>query len=505
MENVKHHAGNSSCQWVGTPRLKYPLLSLILTLLSVLTISPLTHAARNTLHAIRNTPHASFRQRIAAALNTPDFKHALVGCLVVRARDRQLIYEQNADTLLMPASNMKLLTSATALDVLGGDFRCRTVVRAQTIIAAEGTLAGDLFLVGSGDPALTYDDLKKLAQSLWDKGLRKVEGCVVGDESAFQGASLGFGWQWDDLPWYYSMEVSALSLGRNQVNVVVKPGEKVGEAAVVTVEPANGYVVVENTATTGDEKARNTISFDRELGGKCIKVKGVLPLKAPPSSQRCSVWQPCLYTATVFTETLKAQGIEVKGAPKTGVAPKDSVELAAHASPPLRDIVKQMNKPSDNHTAEQLLRLIGIQHKGQGTDAAGAEAIRAFLLRCGADEGSVRVADGSGLSRFNLVTPRTLARLLLKMRLHPESQAFFDSLPIAGVDGTLRLRMRNTPAEKKVFAKTGSLLSVSSLSGYVHASSGEVYVVVLMFNHYLCPASVVRAAQDKVCQILAEA
>lgn len=465
-----------------------------LLLLLVLIVLPYPHET----HA---APRESLRQQIARALNTPDFKHALVGCLVVRARDRQLIYEQNADTLLMPASNMKLLTSATALDVLGGDFRCRTVVKAA-VAAADGTLAGDLFLVGSGDPTLTYDDLKKLAQSLWDKGLRKVEGCVVGDESAFQGASLGFGWQWDDLPWYYSMEVSALSLGRNQVNVVVKPGEKAGDAAVVTVEPVNGYVVVESTATTDDEKARNTILFDRELGGKCIKVGGVIPLKAQPSSQRCSVWQPCLYTATVFAEMLKARGIEVKGAPKTGVAPKDSFELAAHESPPLRDIVKQMNKPSDNHSAEQLLRLIGIKHKGLGTDDAGAEAVRSFLARCGADEGSARVSDGSGLSRFNMVTPRTLARLLLKMRLHPESQAFFDSLPVAGVDGTLRLRMRGTPAEKKVFAKTGSLLSVSSLSGYAHAKNGEVYVVVLMFNHYLCPASVARAAQDKVCQIL---
>ncbi|MCS6863106.1 MAG: D-alanyl-D-alanine carboxypeptidase/D-alanyl-D-alanine-endopeptidase, partial [Abditibacteriales bacterium] len=278
-------------------------------------VSPHTYAARKTPEAKHQTLHTSLRRAIAAALNTTDFKHALVGCLIVRARDRRLIFEQNADTLLMPASNMKLLTAATALDVLGGDFRCRTTVRAQMAIAADGTLASDLFLVGSGDPTLTYEDLKKLAQSLWDRGVRKVEGCVVGDESAFQGAPLGFGWQWDDLPWYYSMEVSALSLGRNQVNVVVKPGEKVGGAAVVTVEPANGYVVVENAATTGDEKARNTIAFDRELGGKCIKVRGVIPLGAPPSSQRCSVWQPCLYTATVFAEMLKAQGIEVRGSP----------------------------------------------------------------------------------------------------------------------------------------------------------------------------------------------
>lgn len=494
LKNAKSPAGS----W------KPPLRSLLLILITALAVSPPVHAARNPLHPSPKSVDRALRPQIAAALNTPDFKHALVGCLIVRARDRQLIYEQNADTLLMPASNVKLLTAATALDVLGGDFRCRTTVRAQAAISADGTLAGDLFLVGSGDPTLSYEDLKKLAQSLWEKGLRAVTGCVVGDESAFQGARLGFGWNWDDLPWYYSMEVSALSLGRNQVNVVVKPGEKVGEAAVVTVEPANGYVVVENTATTGEEKARNTISFDRELGGRSIKVSGVIPLKAPPSGQRCSVWQPCLYTATVFAEMLKAQGIEVRGSPKVGAAPKDSLELAAHLSPPLRDIVKQMNKPSDNHTAEQLLRLIGIKHKGQGTDAAGAEAVRAFLARCGAGEGSVRVSDGSGLSRFNLVTPRALARLLLKMRLHPESQAFFDSLPVAGVDGTLRLRMRGTPAEKKVFAKTGSLLSVSSLSGYVQTRSGEVYVVVLMFNHYLCPASVARAAQDRVCQILAE-
>jgi PBP4 family serine-type D-alanyl-D-alanine carboxypeptidase len=150
-----------------------------------------------------------------------------------------------------------------------------------------------------------------------------------------------------------------------------------------------------------------------------------------------------------------------------------------------------------------LLRIIGIKHNGRGTDAAGGEAIRAFLARCDVDPNSVRVSDGSGLSRFNLVTPRALARLLLKMRLHPESQTFFDSLPIAGVDGTLRLRLRNTPAEKNVHAKTGSLLSVSTLAGYARAKSGEIYVVALMFNHYTCPAAVVRTAQDKVCQILA--
>jgi D-alanyl-D-alanine carboxypeptidase/D-alanyl-D-alanine-endopeptidase (penicillin-binding protein 4) len=431
-----------------------------------------------------------------------------------RGSPRAVLFERDPDKAFLPASNMKLLTAAATLAALGGDFRYETQVLAEAKIDAPGRLAGDLFLRGAGDPSLDYDDLADLAGQLAQRGLKQVAGRVIGDDSAFPDAPLGEGWSWDDLPWYYAMEVSALSLGRNQVDVIVRPADKAGQPALVEVKPANDYFQVVNRAVTTEAGTKPSIRYDRPLGHPAMEVSGNVPCGAEPISQGCSVPHPALYAATVFTAKLRERGIEVLGEPQTGPTPppapplrgeggKRPVSLAAVQSAPLRELLPRLNKHSDNLYAELFLRTLGQRHAGTGTARHGGEGIVAFLQGLGLDTTALRVADGSGLSRFNLVSPRLLVGVLRALAQHPEAEAFYASLPIAGVDGTLAGRMKGTPAAGNVHAKTGYLSQVSSLSGYVTTADGHILAVSILTNNFTCPTSKVRGLQDQVCTLLA--
>jgi PBP4 family serine-type D-alanyl-D-alanine carboxypeptidase len=416
-----------------------------------------------------------------------------------------VLLARDADKAFLPASNMKLLIGAAALAQLGGDFRYETQVRADSGIDSQGRLDGDLFLCGGGDPSLDYQHLDDLADQLKAQGLREVGG-VVGDGRLFPGPAWGDGWSWDDLPWYYSMEISALSLGRNQVEVIVRPAEQPGQPVQVEVRPANDYVQVINRATTVPAGGRSTLALDRPWGHFEILVFGNLPCGSKPVSQGCSVPAPALYAATVLTAKLRERGIAVARLPRAEPVHPDSAAaspqpprvLATVRSAPLRELLRQLNKHSDNLYAELLLRTLGQHHGGTGTVQQGREAVIAFLRGLGLDTAALRVADGSGLSRFNLVSPRLLVGVLRAMAFHPEALAFYTSLPIAGVDGNLASRMQGTPAAGNVHAKTGYLSQVSTLSGYVTTADGHLLAVSVLTNNFTCATSQMRDLQDQI-------
>jgi len=417
---------------------------------------------------------------------------------------RTVLFERDPDKLFLPASNLKLLVSAAALDRLGAEFRYATPALAVAPIGPDGTLTGDLFLRGAGDPSLDYEGLRAVVQTLKESGLKRVAGGVVGDETLFPDNGPGLGWEWDDLPWYYAPEISALSLRRNRVDVRVRPGQDAGQPAQVEVSPPNGYVQIDNRALTVAQGKTATIRYERALGGSVIEVTGEIPMGGQEISQGCSVPQPALYTATVLTDLLRENGVAVRDAPRTGTSPKDARTLAILESPPLRDLIRWLNKYSDNLSAELLLRTLGLQHRGQGTVAAGRQAVATFLEKYGLDTARLNVADGSGLSRHNLVSPHLLVDVLRVMAHHPQADVFYRSLPIAGVDGTLRGRMKGTPAAGNVRAKTGTLSHVSALSGYVTTPEGHVLAVSVLVNQFVGSASSVQAFQDRVFAILAD-
>lgn len=445
------------------------------------------------------------RQQIDQLLDDPCLDHGVQGVVIRSADTGDTLYERGGDLALIPASNMKLLVSSAALLCLGPDFTWVTEVLASGPIDSNGTLEGDLIIRGGGDATLDTEGLRELARRIKSAGIVKVKGAVVADDTAFDGRRLGWGWSWDDEPYYYSAQISALCLNRNTVDVWVYPGRSAGSPAVIRTVPPTNLVTVESTATTGRADSEKTIRVNRKRGLNVIQVSGSIPEGQYPEQREApaTVEDPALYAGDVFRTELTRQGILVAGGLRSGAAPEDAVLIVKRTSPPLSHVLALLNKPSDNLIAEVLLKSLGRAVKGSGTTEAGIEAVMEVFAQVGMDTGAIRMVDGSGLSRLNLVTARSIAALLGYMRVHPQWNVFVNSLPTAGVDGTLRGRMKGTAAEGRVRAKTGYLSRVSSLSGYVNTRSGERLVFSILMNNHLCRNDEARAVQDRICALLA--
>lgn len=433
--------------------------------------------------------------------------HATSAVRVVSLPGGQVLYERNADLSLNPASNMKLVTSATALAKLGPDYRFTTRVLA-TAPPADGVIEGALVLQGGGDPVLETPDLEKLADALKTAGVRKVTGGLTADDFRYDAERLGIGWNSDDEPFYYSAQISALTLNRNVLNVDVFPGKTEGEPAVVKVRPLPEYVRVVAQPTTGKAGSQSRVNFSRDRARNDLRITGTIAVDGAPLKDReLTMEEPELFTAGVFRKLLAERGIEVTGETSRGKAPAGAAPLAQVQSRPLSEIVALLNKPSDNLVAEMLLKELGYVGKQSGTATAGSDVVEGWLKEIGIRTAGVTVNDGSGLSRMDLVTARVLSDLLIYADKQPWREVFIQSLPVAGIDGTLRNRMKETAAASNVKAKTGSLAHVSALSGYVTTSGGERVVFSVIINNVLIPTSNANAAkriEDAIAVALAE-
>lgn len=464
---------------------------------------------------------ASTRAALQSVVDAPQLARGFVGALAVavgtrpsaaiaagsfglvpyEGNERPELFAYNADRAFTPASSLKLFTAAAGLDCLGAGYRFFTRVVSSTA-PANGNVP-DLYLVGGGDPGLTYDDLRELAAAVRRAGVRRVDGDVLGDATRYTDP-LGNGWTVDDLPWYYAAEVSALTLARNQVDVRVAPGPAIGAPATVTIAPANRYLSIDSQVTTVAPDGRTAVTFDRPPGGRAVVLRGAIARDHPAISEGMAVPGVDTYAATVFADCLASEGISVGGQPGAGTAPASTVELASHPSEPLGTLLLRLLKNSDNLYAELLLREIGVKTAGQGSPAGGLHGVRAFLAEAGIATDGLRIEDGSGLSRYNLVTPRAVAGVLRAMAFGRERETFYAALPIAGVDGTLRRRMGGTAAERSVRAKTGFLSNNTALCGYVTTRAGDLVVAATFFNHFLCPTAEARALHDRFFVALAE-
>jgi len=447
----------------------------------------------------------SISESIDAFLSEAALAHGIQGVVIESLKDGRVIYERNRHLVFIPASNMKLIVSATALVRLGPDYTYTTTLY-RTGRVRNGVLYGDLVLKGDGDPLLMPSDLKAMIADVKRMGIRRVNGRVLGDDTKFDDARLGCGWNWDDEPYYYSAQISALSLNENVVNVYVKPGKRVGAPASIALDPPTSYVTVRNHATTGAARSEKTVAVDRLRGKNVIRVTGSIPVdyESKEPEEPITVEEPALFAATVLREMLIKEGISVSGPAMLGRVPLGAASVSSRASLPLKAILARLNKPSDNLIAELLLKTLGAKIKGKGTTAAGREVEMEFLKNeVGADIGEIAIVDGSGLSRLNYVSPDVFVKLLRYMYAYKDARDYLDSLPIAGVDGTLRRRMKGTGAEGNVRAKTGYVSRVSSLSGYVTTKGGEPLVFSMLMNNHLCRNSEATAVQDKICAFLA--
>ncbi|HET6762623.1 MAG TPA: D-alanyl-D-alanine carboxypeptidase/D-alanyl-D-alanine-endopeptidase [Longimicrobiaceae bacterium] len=439
------------------------------------------------------------------------FAHAHWGVLV-RSLDRgDVLYEREAGKLVVPASNMKIVTGAVALEALGPDYRFRTRV-ASTGAARGGTLQGDLVVTGGGDPTIaahfTGGDSRAVfrawADSLRARRITRLSGSVVGVDDVFDDVPLGRGWAWDDLDASYSAEVSGLELNEGMATVRVAPGTTIGSPATVTVEPATAYLPVTNAATTGAPGSAATVEIGRPLQEAGIVVTGSIPSDTTGVSDEVAVRDNALYFATVLRESLIAAGIRVDGTAEDADTRLVSIDTAAlqplftHSSPPLREVLAGFLKPSQNQIGEMLLKTLGHELRGgPGSARSGAAVVDSVLRTWGLPSARLLAqADGSGLSRYDLVAPELLAGILAHMARSPNWAVWYQDLPIAGVDGTLAARMKGTPLAGNVHAKTGTLTGVRSLSGYLTTAGGEHLVFsIIANNHTLSSRDVDRVAE----------
>ena len=456
--------------------------------------------------AIAQPPDVSLARVIDRALADRALAHGIHGVLIESLKEERVLYEKDSDLVFIPASNMKLIVSAAALDLLGPDYRMATSLYVSGEQTPGGLLRGDVILVGKGDPVFKHEHLQAMAAKIKEMGIKVVEGNVVGDDTWFDDVRLGWGWSWDYESYYYAAQISALNVNENVVDVWVRPGRKVDDPASVRVTPPTGYMTVRNECKTSAAGSTKSVFVERVRGRNIIRVTGSVAVDYKPESaeEAITVEEPTLFTCKTLIEMLEREGIKVEGQPVRGTMPAGAKLIMVHESPPMSEMLALLNKPSDNLIAECLLKTLGAQLKGKGTEAAGEEVELEFLKKIGADVSAISINDGSGLSRLNLVSPANLVRILKYMYAHKHSKIYVDSLPIAGVDGTLKGRLKGTAAEGNVRAKTGYIGRVRALSGFVTTKSGEPLVFSILMNNHLCSSKEANAVQDKIVTALAK-
>ena len=489
-------------------------LALAATLAGCTSLAPATTAGAPAAVDTR----VALRQFLDSLTGAPEFRSMHWGVLVVDPGRGETLYARNADKLFMPASNQKIITGATALTLLGADYRFPTTLLARGPVR-DGVLEGDLLVRGTGSPAVSQSmlgaevlaPLRALGDSLRAKGITRIRGRVVAGPSPFTDSPLGFGWSWDDLDASYSAGVDALFFNEGFTQIVVHAGAAPGDPVRAYTRPATTYpplIVRARTvaravpgAPAADSIAARpaiTVGYDSSRAG--VAVGGTIAVGDSTVEELAFRDQSAAYVAAL-DEALRASGITIEGARTDTTARVDS--LLAMTSPTLREILPVFEKPSQNQIGEILYKTLGLAKTGVGTADSARAVVQRQLIEWGAPADGFAVRDGSGLSRHDYLSPRTIVTVLDVMRRSPDFRLFYDALPIAGVDGTIRNRMKGTPAEGNVHAKTGTLDKARSLSGYVTTADGRMLLFSALANNYVVPTRRVDQVSDALAVRLA--
>jgi PBP4 family serine-type D-alanyl-D-alanine carboxypeptidase len=437
-------------------------------------------------------------------INGPLLKNSLTGILIQSLRDDRIIYSHESDRLYMPASNLKLVTSAAILDALGPDHLFKIEILFNGNTTKGGKLNGDLILRGTGDPTLSTEDLSKMVTQIKAMGINRIIGNLIVDDTYFDDQRLGWGWCWEDEPYYYSPQISAICLNENTISFEVKPGKAPGLPVVVTMDPETTYMPVECSAVTGPAKSETSIDISRRRGRNVTIITGIIPSDGEPVYERITVEDPAIYAGEILAKLLRSRGVTITGKVKRARTPSGSRAVLVHNSLPLSKMLPLLNKPSNNLFGECFFRHLAACKNGIGSTDKAVSVVNEFLKKTGADPSKAHIVDGSGLSRLDIISPDNLVAVLRYMANSPNAKVYQDSLPIAGVDGSLQNRLKGTLAEGNVHAKTGYVLQVCTLSGYVTTKGGEPLVFSLLMNHYTCTKKEIQEIQDQICKILAE-
>ncbi|HEY9179998.1 MAG TPA: D-alanyl-D-alanine carboxypeptidase/D-alanyl-D-alanine-endopeptidase [Candidatus Baltobacteraceae bacterium] len=435
------------------------------------------------------TPHeiAALRHAVQTILNAPTLRGAQIGFLVRDTVRGTVLYSQNAQQDFMPASNFKLLVGSASLQRLGTNFAFVTSV-AGDAPPQNGTLAGNLYLHGGGDAHLTAQDLDDAAAALAAQGIKRVTGAVITDPTRYDSQRYGYGWSWDDLPYYYAPVVTALELEEGVVHMTFSPGPSAGSLAVLRVWPQSNAYTIDNELMTGPAGSKDTSDILRPWNKPdTIEIAGNYPLGAKESGDvNPAVPDPESYAGDVFARALGAHGITVAGGVHDGKMPATADVLWTHESEKMPKLLADFWYPSDNLMGELFLKELGVAQAGEpGTDEHGMILEENFLRSIGVDPDTVTIADGSGLSQYDRITPADLVAILQADWNGPNRDVVLDALPVAGVRGTLRRSYIGTPAERAVFAKTGSISHVRTISGFVRTRTHGAVTFSLLINQWM--------------------
>ncbi|WP_445301820.1 MULTISPECIES: D-alanyl-D-alanine carboxypeptidase/D-alanyl-D-alanine endopeptidase [unclassified Microcoleus] len=437
--------------------------------------------------------------QVDAIANRPEFSRSRWGILIQPLSSTTTLYSRDAQKYFIPASNAKLLTTAAALQKLGADFRIKT-----SVYSGEN---GSLYVAGRGDPSIAEAQLKSLAQQLKQRGISQVNQ-LIGDDSYFQGNAVNPNWEWEDAQAGYGAPINSLIFNQNAIDLLLSP-QALGQPLKVTfAEPklANQWQLQNNTVTVAQNESE-FIEVGREFDRPIIRVGGQLKVGGEPESAYVAVVNPANNFLQYFQQALAAEGIPVKQALVASASRNLNQELATVESPPLAELVRETNRISNNLYAEVLLRLLGkvtdkMPVPQEDTGESGLKELKAVLTQLGVNPNSYILADGSGLSRHNLITPEALVQTLRLMANSPAASIYRQSLPIAGESGTLKNRFNTTPNRVIMQAKTGTMSGVSALSGYIEVPNYEPLVFSIIVNQSDLSTAKMRSATDEIVLLL---
>lgn len=432
---------------------------------------------------------------------------AIIGMSVRNANTGEKWYDHMGDIRLRPASNMKLLTAAVALSVLGEDYTFATEILTDGPLNGE-QLDGNLYIKGKGDPTLLPSDFSQFVRQLRALGVKGITGDIIGDDTWYDAIRLSPDMIWSDEHFYYGSQVSALTASPNEdydagsIIVEAVPGLEIGDLAKVNISPKTNHVKIINTAITVADDREADITIERVHGGNKIIVKGTIPVGTVPVEAYIAVWEPTGYALDLFQQALKDNGISWEGKVLSGETPANTKVLVYKKSIPLSELLIPFMKLSNNGHGEILVKEMGKVMRGEGSWAKGLEVLEEVISKYEMNKDTIFIRDGSGISHANLIPPNEISRLLFAIQNEDWFPAFKRALPVAGhtdriIGGTLSERMKDT----NIQAKTGTIYSVSTLSGYLTTKGGKKLIISIMINNLLDEEEG-KVIEDKIVEVL---
>lgn len=448
----------------------------------------------------------SFEQKMNKLI-AEGMPNSTVGIVLQDPKNEQIIYANRGSENFYPASNTKLLTASAALKFFGPDFQYQTGLYANLNKVEQGVLKDNIYLIFRGDPSLTMQDIAGLMKQLKAKGVNQIQGNIVIDDRSFVAPAYAPGWTWDSIPWYFSAPVTSIIINENKVRLKLNKPEKLYD--IIKVEQIDENVpsmpLQSSIMVVTPEEAKNVCQLTAVVRNNALSLNGCWPLDKTPTNIELAIDNPRDLAKKVIQQFLPTVGLKLTGDIAFGKTPKDLPLLAVKKSPPLKVLLYKVLAESNNIYTESLTKALGKAFGGQGSFQAGTIAIQEILKKdAELDFTHVNLSDGSGQSRYNLMSPAFISKLLLHMYRDPNFNVFYSALSVGGKQGSLGERFKGKEQVGKVVAKTGTANGTSAISGYITGNSGNVYSFSLMINQSAQNMYALKAFEDKLCQLIIE-